>query len=191
MHNYIQEQSLWNFLLGEKIRLDGAVWSLYAERTTAYRRICCRWSWFGANTGSHGTMVSGRAGKIRRYFSWENKRFSGYSNALFTQVAKMGTGESQLSIGPGTFRAFRGNNTAEMNDVDKKCFYNVSEADRQIIKEQGLVNDQGNQWKGQVGFIGPLLRKYLSPDPNMTFYLCGPCTMTVTVIDSAANVTEF
>ncbi|MDE2217437.1 MAG: hypothetical protein KGJ87_09800, partial [Planctomycetota bacterium] len=84
--------------------------------------------------------------------------------------------------------AFRGDNPAEMNDVDKKCFYDVSEEDRKIIKEQGLVDEQKNQWKGEVGFIGPLLRKYLSPDLNIAFYLCGPAPMTVTVIDSAANV---
>ncbi|MBU6392173.1 MAG: hypothetical protein KGQ83_08035, partial [Planctomycetes bacterium] len=84
--------------------------------------------------------------------------------------------------------AFRGDNPAEMNDVDKKYFYAVSEEDRKIIKEQGLVDEQENQWKGEVGFIGPLLRKYLSPDPNIAFYLCGPAPTTVTVIDSAANV---
>ena len=32
------------------------------------------------------------------------------------------------------------------------------------------------------------MRKYLSPDPDIAFYLCGPAPMTVTVIDSAANV---
>ena len=84
--------------------------------------------------------------------------------------------------------AFRGDNPAEMNDVDKKCFYGISEEDSKIIKEQGLVDERGCQWKGEVGFIGPQLRKYLSPDTNIAFYLCGPAPMTVTVIDAAANV---
>ena len=32
-----------------------------------------------------------------------------------------------------------------------------------------------------------MLTKYLTHDPNITFYLCGPAPMTVTVIESAAN----
>lgn len=83
--------------------------------------------------------------------------------------------------------AFRGDNPAELNDVDKKCLHCVPPEGKQIIKEQGLVDETGNQWKGEVGFIGPLLRKYLSPDLNIVFYLCGPSPMTVTVIDAAAN----
>ena len=83
--------------------------------------------------------------------------------------------------------AFRGDNPAEMNDIDRKCFYDISPESLRIVKDSGLVDEQGTRWRGEVGFIGPLLKKYLSPDPNIVFYLCGPAPMTVTVIDAAAN----
>jgi Na+-transporting NADH:ubiquinone oxidoreductase subunit NqrF len=50
-----------------------------------------------------------------------------------------------------------------------------------------LIDKSGEKWLGEVGFIGPLLTKYLTHDPNITFYLCGPAPMTVTVIEAAAN----
>lgn len=93
----------------------------------------------------------------------------------------------QFKLVPVLSGAFRGDNPAELNDIDKQCFQSLSPESKHLAKEQGLIDDQEKLWKGEVGFIGPLLRKYLSPDQNIVFYLCGPSPMTVTVIDAAAN----
>jgi hypothetical protein len=83
--------------------------------------------------------------------------------------------------------AFRGDNPADLDKLDKECFQNASSERRRNIREQGLIDESGEKWLGAVGFIGPLLSKYLSHDPDITFYLCGPAPMTVTVIDAAAD----
>jgi hypothetical protein len=83
--------------------------------------------------------------------------------------------------------AFRGDNPVGLDELDKECFRNISNERRQIIVEQGLVDESGEKWLGEVGFIGPMLTKHLKYDPSITFYLCGPAPMTVTVIDAAAN----
>ena len=187
IHNYIQEQSLWNFFLGEKIRFTGPYghFMLKEQPHTAV---------FVAGGAGLAPILAvmeqwfqeGRQDKA--IFFLGERRFQDIPTVYLPKWLKWERTNPNFQFVPVLSGAFRGDNPAEMNDVDKKCFYNVSEADRQIIKEQGLVDEQGDQWKGQVGFIGPLLRKYLSPDPNIAFYLCGPAPMTVTVIDSAANV---
>ena len=187
IHNYIQEQSLWNFFLGEKIRFTGPYghFMLKEQPHTAV---------FVAGGAGLAPILAvmeqwfqeGRQDKA--IFFLGERRFQDIPTVYLPKWLKWERTNPNFQFVPVLSGAFSGDNPAEMNDVDKKCFYNVSEADRQIIKEQGLVDEQGNQWKGQVGFIGPLLRKYLPPDPNIAFYLCGPAPMTVTVIDSAANV---
>ena len=187
IHNYIQEQNLWNFFLGEKIRFTGPYghFMLKEQPHTAV---------FVAGGAGLAPILAvmeqwfqeGRQDKA--IFFLGERRFQDIPTVYLPKWLKWERTNPNFQFVPVLSGAFRGDNPAEMNDVDKKCFYNVSEADRQIIKEQGLVDEQGDQWKGQVGFIGPLLRKYLSPDPNIAFYLCGPAPMTVTVIDSAANV---
>jgi len=186
IHNYIQEQNLWNFFLGEKIRFTGPYghFMLKEQPHTAV---------FVAGGAGLAPILAvmeqwfqeGRQDKA--IFFLGERRFQDIPTVYLPKWLKWERTNPNFQFIPVLSGAFRGDNPAEMNDVDKKCFYNVSEADRQIIKEQGLVGEQGDQWKGQVGFIGPLLRKYLSPDPDIAFYLCGPAPMTVTVIDSAAN----
>jgi len=83
--------------------------------------------------------------------------------------------------------AFREDNPSELDNMDKKYFTNASEEQKRNIVEPGLIDKSGEKWLGEVGFIGPLLTKYLTHDPNITFYLCGPAPMTVTVIDATAN----
>jgi len=185
-HNYIQEQSLWNFFLGEKIRFTGPYghFMLKEQPHTAV---------FVAGGAGLAPILAlleqwfkeGRQDKA--IFFLGERRFQDIPTVYLPKWLKWERANPNFQFVPVLSGAFRGDNPAEMNDVDKKCFYNVSEGDRQLIKEQGLADEQGNQWKGQVGFIGPLLRKYLSPDANIAFYLCGPAPMTVTVIDSAAN----
>lgn len=186
VHEYIQEQNLWNFFLGEKIRFTGPYghFMLKEQPHTAV---------FVAGGAGLAPILAvmeqwfqeGRQDKA--IFFLGERRFQDIPTVYLPKWLKWERTNPNFQFVPVLSGAFRGDNPAEMNDVDKKCFYNVSEADRQIIKEQGLVDEQGDQWKGQVGFIGPLLRKYLSPDLDIAFYLCGPAPMTVTVIDSAAN----
>ena len=187
VHNYIQEQSLWNFFLGEKIRFTGPYghFMLKEQPHTAV---------FVAGGAGLAPILAlleqwfkeGRQDKA--IFFLGERRFQDIPTVYLPKWLKWERANPNFQFVPVLSGAFRGDNPAEMNDVDKKCFYNVSEGDRQIIKEQGLADEQGNQWKGQVGFIGPLLRKYLSPGTDIAFYLCGPAPMTVTVIDSAANI---
>lgn len=186
VHNYIQEQGLWNFFLGEKIRFTGPYghFTLKAQPHTAVfvaggaglaPILAVLEQWF----------LEGR--KDKAIFFLGERRFQDIPTIYLPKWLNWQKNNPQFKFMPVLSGAFRGDNPAEMNDFDKKCFYNVSEKDRQVIKEQGLLDEHGNQWKGEVGFIGPLLRKYLSPDPNIAFYLCGPAPMTVTVIDAAAN----
>ncbi len=187
VHDYIQEQNLWNFFLGEKIRFTGPYghFMLKEQPHTAV---------FVAGGAGLAPILAvmeqwfqeGRQDKA--IFFLGERRFQDIPAVYLPKWLKWERANPNFKFVPVLSGAFRGDNPVEMNDVDKKCFYNVSEEDRRIVKEQGLVDEEGNQWKGQVGFIGPLLRKYLSPDPNIAFYLCGPAPMTVTVIDSAANV---
>ncbi|MCP4270151.1 MAG: hypothetical protein GY777_32020 [Candidatus Brocadiaceae bacterium] len=75
--------------------------------------------------------------------------------------------------------AFRRDNPEELNDIDKECFNNVSDKHKRNIIEQGLIDERGEKWLGQVGFIGPLLTEHLTHDHEITFYLCEPAPMTV------------
>ncbi|MDE1889644.1 MAG: 2Fe-2S iron-sulfur cluster binding domain-containing protein [Planctomycetota bacterium] len=187
VHEYIQEQNLWNFFLGEKIRFTGPYghFMLKEQPHTAV---------FVAGGAGLAPILAlleqwfreGRQDKA--IFFLGERRFQDIPTVYLPKWLNWQRKNPNFTFMPVLSGAFRGDNPAEMNDVDKKCFYDVSEEDRKIIKEQGLVDEQKNQWKGEVGFIGPLLRKYLSPDLNIAFYLCGPAPMTVTVIDSAANV---
>ena len=187
VHNYIQEQNLWNFFLGEKIRFTGP-YGHFALKEQPHTAVFIAG---GAGLAPILALLEqwfqeGRQDKA--IFSLGERRFQDIPTVYLPKWLNWQRKNPNFTFMPVLSGAFRGDNPAEMNDVDKKCFYNISEEDRKIIDEQGLVNEQGNQWKGEVGFIGPLLRKYLSPDPDIAFYLCGPAPMTVTVIDSAANV---
>lgn len=186
VHNYILEKSLWNFFRGEKIRFTGPYghFTLKDEPHTAVfvaggaglaPIMALLEQWFQEGRQDKAVFFLGERRVqdipmvyLPRWLNWQRKN----PNYKFVPVLS---------------GAFRGDNPAEMNDVDKKCLHCVSLEGKQIIKEQGLVDETGNQWKGEVGFIGPLMRKYLSPGPNIIFYLCGPSPMTVTVIDAAAN----
>ena len=186
VHNYLLEKSLWNFFLGEKIRFTGPYghFTLKEEPHTAVfvaggaglaPILALLEQWF--QEGRQDTAI----------FFLGERRFQDIPMAYLPKWLNWQRKHPNFKCVPVLSGAFRGDNPAELNDVDKEYFRSVSLEDKQIIKEQGLADEQGNQWKGEVGFIGPLLRKYLSPDPNIMFYLCGPSPMTVTVIDAAAN----
>lgn len=186
VHNYILEKSLWNFFRGEKICFTGPYghFTLKEEPHTAV---------FVAGGAGLAPILAlleqwfreGRQEKA--IFFLGERRFQDIPMVYLPKWLTWQQRHPNFQCVPVLSGAFRGDNPAELNDVDKVYFRSVSLEGKQTIKEQGLVDEQGNQWKGEVGFIGPLLRKYLSPDTDIMFYLCGPSPMTVTVIDAAAN----
>jgi Na(+)-translocating NADH:ubiquinone oxidoreductase F subunit len=187
VHNYIQEQNLWNMFQGEKIIFTGP----YGHFNLKEQPHTAVFVAGGAGLAPIFALLEqwfkeGRQGKA--IFFLGERRFQDIPVIYLPKWLNWQKNNPDFKFVPVLSGAFRGDNPAEMNDVDKKCFFNISEEDRQIAKEQGLFDEHGNQWRGEVGFIGPLLRKYLSPDPEIVFYLCGPAPMTVTVIDSAANM---
>lgn len=187
VHNYIQEQNLWNFFRGEKIRFTGP----YGHFTLKEQPHTAVFVAGGAGLAPILALLEEwfREGRREKaIFFLGERRFQDIPALYLPKWLRWQQGNRHFQFLPVLSGTFRGDNPAELNDADKKCLYNISAEDRQVIKEQGLIDEQGNQWKGPVGFIGPLLSRYLSPDPNIVFYFCGPAPMTVTVIDTAANV---
>lgn len=187
VHNYVQEQSLWNFFLGEKIRFTGP----YGHFTLQKQPHTAVFVAGGAGLAPVLALMEqwfqeGRQDKA--VFFLGERRLQDVPSVYLPKWLNWQRRNPNFQFVPVLSGAFRGDNPAELNDVDKKCFYQISDQNRQMIKEQGLIDDKGVAWKGEVGFIGPLLKKYLPTDPNIVFYLCGPSPMTVTVIDAAANV---
>lgn len=187
VHTYIQEQNLWNFFLGEKIRFTGP----YGHFTLKEQPHTAVFVAGGAGLAPIIALLEqwfqeGR--KNNAFFFLGERRFQDIPAIYLPKWLKWQTANPNFKFLPVLSGAFRGDNPAQLNDVDKKCLSHLSFEERQLSIEQGLIDEQENHWKGEVGFIGPLLTKYISPDPNVVFYLCGPAPMTVTVIDSAANV---
>lgn len=186
VHEYILEKSLWNFFRGEKIRFTGPYghFTLKEEPHTAVfvaggaglaPILALLEQWF--HEGRQDTAV----------FFLGERRFQDIPMVYLPKWLIWQQKNPQFKLVPVLSGAFRGDNPAELNDVDKQCFQSLSSESKRLVKEQGFVDDQEKQWKGEVGFIGPLLKKYLPQDQNIAFYLCGPSPMTVTVIDAAAN----
>ncbi|MDR4509416.1 MAG: 2Fe-2S iron-sulfur cluster-binding protein [Candidatus Brocadiaceae bacterium] len=187
VHHYILEQNLWNFFRGEKIRFTGPYGHFMikkAPHTAVFVAggaglapiLALLEQWFKEGRQEKAIFFLGERRLqdiptyyLPRWLMWQKKN----PNFQFVPVLS---------------GAFRGDNPAELNSADKECYAKVSSEDKKLASELGMVDEQGSQWKGEVGFIGPLLNKYLKPDPELVFYLCGPSPMTVTVIDAAANV---
>lgn len=170
VHNYILEKSLWNFFRGEKIHFTGPYghFMLKGEPHTAV--------FVAGGAGLAPIMAvldqwfqEGRQDKA--IFFLGERRFQDIPMAYLPRWLNWQRKNPNYKFVPVLSGAFRGDNPAELNDVDKKCLHCVPPEGKQIIKEQGLVDETGNQWKGEVGFIGPLLRKYLSPDLNIVLSL--------------------
>ncbi|KKO18399.1 MAG: 2Fe-2S iron-sulfur cluster-binding protein [Candidatus Brocadia sp.] len=186
VHTYLLERSLWNFFRGEKIRFTGPYghFTLKEEPHTAVfvaggaglaPILALLEQWF--QEGRQDTAI----------FFLGERRFQDIPMVYLPKWLTWQQKNPQFKLVPVLSGAFRGDNPAELNDLDKNCLSSLSVEAKRLVKEQGFVDEQENHWKGEVGFIGPLLRKYLSADQNIVFYLCGPSPMTVTVIDSAAN----
>ncbi|MDG6004455.1 MAG: 2Fe-2S iron-sulfur cluster binding domain-containing protein [Candidatus Brocadia sp.] len=186
VHNYLLEKSLWNFFWGEKIRFTGPYghFTLKEEPHTAVfvaggaglaPILALLEQWF--REGRQDTAI----------FFLGERRFQDIPMAYLPKWLIWQQKNPRFKLVPVLSGAFRGDNPVELNDIDKQCYHSLSLEAKLLVKERGFVDNQEKQWKGEIGFIGPLLRKYLSPDQDIKFYLCGPSPMTVTVIDAAAN----
>ncbi|GJQ24725.1 hypothetical protein BIY37_04190 [Candidatus Brocadia sapporoensis] len=186
VHNYLLEKSLWNFFWGEKIRFTGPYghFTLKEEPHTAVfvaggaglaPILALLEQWF--REGRQDTAI----------FFLGERRFQDIPMAYLPKWLIWQQKNPRFKLVPVLSGAFRGDNPVELNDIDKQCYHSLSLEAKLLVKERGFVDNQEKQWKGEIGFIGPLLRKYLSPDQDIVFYLCGPSPMTVTVIDAAAN----
>ncbi|ODS31681.1 MAG: Na+-translocating NADH-quinone reductase subunit F [Candidatus Scalindua rubra] len=183
---YIQDESIWNLWVGDRIRFTGP-----------YGHFCLK------EKNHKAVFVAGGAGLApilalleqwfsegRRdeiFFFLGERRFQDIPLLYISKWLNWQREYPNFKFIPVLSGAFKGDNPSELDELDKECFQNASDEHRQNIVEQGLIDESGEKWLGQVGFIGPLLNKYLTHDPKRTFYLCGPAPMTVTVIDSAAN----
>ncbi len=183
---YIQDKSIWNLWAGEKVRFTGP-----------YGHFCLK------KEKHKAVLVAGGAGlapilslldqwfaegrKEKVYFFLGERRFQDIPMPYILKWLYWQKEHRNFTFIPVLSGAFRGDNPAKLNDVDKECFFNASDEHQCDIIKHGLIDTSGEKWLGQVGFIGPLLPNYLKHDPKTTFYLCGPAPMTVTVIDSAAN----
>ncbi|MEB2309746.1 MAG: 2Fe-2S iron-sulfur cluster-binding protein [Candidatus Brocadiaceae bacterium] len=186
VHNYLLEKSLWNFFWGEKIRFTGPYghFTLKEEPHTAVfvaggaglaPILALLEQWF--REGRQDTAI----------FFLGERRFQDIPMIYLPKWLIWQQKNPQFKLVPVLSGAFRGDNPVELNDIDKQCYHSLSLEAKLLVKERGFVDNQEKQWKGEIGFIGPLLRKYLSPDQDIVFYLCGPSPMTVTVVDAAAN----
>jgi Na(+)-translocating NADH:ubiquinone oxidoreductase F subunit len=183
---YIQDESIWNLWVGDRIRFTGP-----------YGHFCLKEKKHKAVFVAGGAGLAPVLALLEQWFS-EGRRdeilfFLGerrFQDIPLRYISKWLNWQKEypnFKFIPILSGAFRGDNPVGLDELDKECFRNISNERRQIIVEQGLVDESGEKWLGEVGFIGPMLTKYLKYDPKITFYLCGPAPMTVTVIDAAAN----
>ncbi|MHC4268466.1 MAG: 2Fe-2S iron-sulfur cluster-binding protein [Planctomycetota bacterium] len=184
--DYVQDESKWNLWTGDRIRFTGP-----------FGNFCLK------KEKHKAVFVAGGAGlapilalmdqwyaegrKEKWYFFLGERRFQDIPMHYILKWLHWQKIHHNFKFIPVMSGAFRGDNPSELNDVDKECFFNASDEHQSNIIKHGLIDKRGEKWLGQVGFIGPLLTNYLKHDPKITFYLCGPAPMTVTVIDSAAN----
>ncbi len=184
--DYVQDKSIWNLWTGDRVRFTGPFGN-FCLKKEKHKAV------FVAGGAGLAPILAlmdqwfaeGRKEKV--YFFLGERRFQDIPMLYIIKWLRWQRTHHNFKFIPVMSGAFRGDNPAELNDVDKECFFNASDDHQSNIKKHGLIDKSGEKWLGQVGFIGPLLTNYLKHDPKITFYLCGPAPMTVTVIDSAAN----
>lgn len=184
--DYIQDESIWNLWVGDRIRFTGPYGNFLLKKENHKAVFVAG----GAGLAPILALLEqwfseGRKDEI--IFFLGERRFQDIPMRYISKWLNWQEGFPNFKFVPVLSGAFRGDNPAELDKLDKECFQKVSDETRQKIIEHGLVDKSGSKWLGQVGFIGPLLTKYLAYDPDIIFYLCGPAPMTVTVIDSAAD----
>jgi Na+-transporting NADH:ubiquinone oxidoreductase subunit NqrF len=183
---YVQDESIWNLWVGDRIRFTGPYGHFFLKKETHKAVFVAG----GAGLAPIMALLEQWFSEGRReeiFFFLGERRFQDIPLLYISKWLNWQKEFPDFKFIPVLSGAFRGDNPADLDKLDKECFQNASSERRRNIIEQGLVDESGEKWLGEVGFIGPLLSKYLSHDPDITFYLCGPAPMTVTVIDSAAD----
>ena len=186
VREYLQDESIWNLWSGDRIRFTGPYghFLLKKEEHTAV---------FVAGGAGLAPILAlmeqwfSEGRKDNAYFFLGERRFQDIPLLYILKWLHWQKEHTNFKFIPVMSGAFRGDNPSELDDKDKYYFTNASEEHKRDIIEPGLIDKSGEKWLGEVGFIGPLLTKYLTHDPSITFYLCGPAPMTVTVIESATN----
>jgi Na+-transporting NADH:ubiquinone oxidoreductase subunit NqrF len=183
---YVQDESIWNLWVGDRIRFTGPYGHFFLKKE-AHKAV-----FVAGGAGLAPIMAlleqwfsEGRRDEI--FFFLGERRFQDIPLLYISKWLNWQKEFPDFKFIPVLSGAFRGDNPADLDRLDKECLQNASSERRRNIIEQGLVDESGEKWLGEVGFIGPLLSKYLSRDSDITFYLCGPAPMTVTVIDAAAD----
>ena len=183
---YVQGESIWNLWVGDRIRFTGPYGHFFLKKET-HKAIFVAG---GAGLAPILALLEQWFSEGRReeiFFFLGERRFQDIPLLYISKWLNWQKEFPDFKFIPVLSGVFRGDNPADLDKLDKECLQNASSERRQNIIEQGLVDESGEKWLGAVGFIGPLLSKYLSHDPDITFYLCGPAPMTVTVIDAAAD----
>jgi Na(+)-translocating NADH:ubiquinone oxidoreductase F subunit len=183
---YLQDESIWNLWSGDRIRFTGP----YGHFLLKKQKHTAVFVAGGAGLAPILALMEqwfSEGRKDNAYFFLGERRFQDIPLLYILKWLHWQKEHTNFKFIPVMSGAFRGDNPSELDDKDKYYFTNASEEHKRDIIEPGLIDKSGGKWLGEVGFIGPLLTKYLTHDPNITFYLCGPAPMTVTVIESAAN----
>lgn len=183
---YVQDESIWNLWVGDRIRFTGPYGHFFLKKETHKAVFVAG----GAGLAPILALLEQWFSEGRReeiFFFLGERRFQDIPLLYISKWLNWQKEYHNFKFIPVMSGAFRGDNPADLDKLDKECFQNASSECRRNIIEQGLIDESGEKWLGAVGFIGPLLGKYLSHDPDITFYLCGPAPMTVTVIDAAAD----
>jgi Na+-transporting NADH:ubiquinone oxidoreductase subunit NqrF len=183
---YVQDESIWNLWVGDRIRFTGPYGHFFLKKETHKAVFVAG----GAGLAPIMALLEQWFSEGRReeiFFFLGERRFQDIPLLYISKWLNWQKEFPDFKFIPVLSGAFRGDNPADLDKLDKECLQNASSERRRNIIEQGLIDESGEKWLGAVGFIGPLLSKYLSHDPDITFYLCGPAPMTVTVIDAAAD----
>ncbi len=185
IEEYIQDESIWNFWVGDKIRFTGPYGHFFLKKEKHKAVFVAG----GAGLAPVQALLEQCFKEQRKdeiLFFLGERRFQDIPLRYISKWLDWQEKFPNFKFIPVMSGGFRGDNPADLDGKDKECFSNASNECRQKIIEHGLIDESGEKWLGEVGFIGPILTKYIPHNTKLTFYLCGPAPMTVTVIDSAA-----
>lgn len=183
---YLQDENIWNFWSGDKVKFSGPFGDFLLKKTKHKAVFVAGGAGLAPILALQEQWFKEKRNDEILFFLGE-RRFQDIPLRYLPKWLNWQKDFPNFKFIPVMSGAFRGDNPVELDEVDKECFNNASDEHKQLIIESGLIDEEGKKWLGPVGFIGPLLTKYLSYDSYLTFYLCGPAPMTVTVIDAAAN----
>ncbi|GJQ57702.1 MAG: hypothetical protein D8M57_00490 [Candidatus Scalindua sp. AMX11] len=184
--DYLQDESIWNLWVGDRIRFTGPYGNFHLKREKHNAVFVAG----GAGLAPILALMEqwfneGRREKILLFLG--ERRFQDIPLRYISRWLNREKRYPNFEFIPVLSGAFKGDDPAVMNSVDKECLNRASDELKRNIYNDKMIDESGERWLGKTGFIGPWLTEYVIPAPDTTFYLCGPAPMTVTVIDAAAN----